>query len=130
MEEWKTENREMNVESACGGRGFNSPLLGVIVIFRLTTRCWQRGGYCLGRGLIGKGCNFIILEDANWIILMPILNILGCFKLNIACLMVEFGADENLLDVLTQYEILEFMDCLHSMRHTSFGLVRFDKANQ
>jgi len=43
---------------------------------------------------------------------------------------VKFGGHENLLDVLTQYEILEFTECLLSLRHTSFGLVRFDKANQ
>jgi hypothetical protein len=44
--------------------------------------------------------------------------------------MVKSRKTENLLDVRTQYEILEFTDCLHSWRDTSFVLVRFDEANQ
>ena len=44
--------------------------------------------------------------------------------------MVKSRKTENLLDVRTQYEILEFTDCLHSWRDTSCVLVRFDEANQ
>jgi hypothetical protein len=43
---------------------------------------------------------------------------------------VEFGGDENLLDGLAQYKILEFADYIHPWCQTLFGLVRFDKANQ
>ena len=57
---------------------------------------------------MGKGRNFIILEEAYWIFLIPVLNILDCFELEIACLKIKFGEIQNLLDVLTQYEILEF----------------------
>jgi len=35
---------------------------------------------------MGKGRNFIILEEAYWIFLIPVLNILDCFELEIACL--------------------------------------------
>jgi len=38
---------------------------------------------------MGKGCNFIILEEADWILLIPILNILGGFELYKACLLLQ-----------------------------------------
>jgi len=62
----------------------------------------------LGRGLMGKGRNFIILEEAYWIFLIPVLNILDCFELEIACLNRKLGGPGNLLDVLMQYVIVGF----------------------
>ncbi len=35
---------------------------------------------------IGNGCNSIIVAEADRILLMPILNIFGCFELYKACL--------------------------------------------
>jgi hypothetical protein len=40
----------------------------------------------LGRGQIGKRCNFIILEEDDWILLIPILYILDGFELYLPCL--------------------------------------------
>ena len=57
---------------------------------------------------MGNGCHSIIIAEADWILLMPILYIFGCFELYKACLMVKYRRIQNLLDVLTQYETLEF----------------------
>jgi hypothetical protein len=46
----------------------------------------------LGRRQIGKGCNFKILEDANWILLNPIYNNLEGFGLWISCPMASWRA--------------------------------------
>jgi len=67
---------------------------------------------------MGKGRNFIILEEAYWIFLIPVLNILDCFELEIACLMVKYRRTINFLDVLTQYEILVF--CRSSYNRLKF----------
>jgi hypothetical protein len=44
-----------------------------------------------GKGQIGKGCNFIILEEADWIILIPTLYIVGCFEWGFRALNLMFG---------------------------------------
>jgi len=74
----------------------------------------------------------MIKYTAAWQLERSLYKVVGCSYcwVYMACLKVKFGGDENLLDVLTQYEILEFTECLLSLRQTSFGLVRFDKANQ
>ena len=49
---------------------------------------------------MGDGCNSLIIAEADWILLMPILYIFGCFELYKACLSRKFGGSGNLLDVL------------------------------
>ena len=55
-------------------------------------------------------CKFAIYHvvQACCIMHMQICNILQALRLEVTCLNVEFGRTENLLDVLTQYEIFGF----------------------
>jgi hypothetical protein len=46
--------------------------------------------YYLGRGQIGKGLNFIIITDANWILLTPIYINLEGFGFWVSCLNKTF----------------------------------------
>jgi hypothetical protein len=45
---------------------------------------------------MGNGCNSIIIAEADWILLMPILYNFGCFELYKACLLSYFGIASNL----------------------------------
>ena len=48
------------------------------------------------------------LEDPEYIMHKARQQILACLKFYVSCLRIKFGEIKNLLDVLTQYEILGF----------------------
>ena len=55
---------------------------------------------CLERGPGGKRFYFTLLKEINWILLLPIHNILRSIGLRVSYVMVKFGGVENLFDVL------------------------------
>ncbi|MFC1577886.1 hypothetical protein ACFL36_02630 [Thermodesulfobacteriota bacterium] len=62
----------------------------------------------IGFGYQHRGLLVKIREMSDCIMHTQVFNILQAPKLGISCLKIKFGEIKNLLDVLTQYEILGF----------------------
>lgn len=54
---------------------------------------------------MGNGCSSIIISEADWILLMPILYNLRSLELYKACLKIKFGGTGFLSDIQKEYEI-------------------------
>ena len=63
---------------------------------------------CLKKGQIGKGCNFIIIADCQLDITNSNLNYFERYRIVSYVPEDKIWRDQNLLDMLTQYEILGF----------------------